>query len=612
MAGSQAGAPALPVASGSAARGTDAAQMAALPINASTGQPRQIAQALIRSMLGLGTSTAKLPPANEPLPAKVSSRPGGAGGPAAPPAGGPSLPDWSPAVAAPLAVAPLPVPGNPLSPAGTTAETAASAVPSDPPWAMAVSGGLDKSLASPLATAAVSEATVPGAVPPPDVPSASLPGLLPGLGKGVPAGEPLGSFRGAAIYAAAIQTAAMSGSAPSRPIGSAPLAFALRLTPHTNSAGGGLPSAVEGKSAVRPVSPPAVSSPVLDQPAAGSGIRTSGAAAQVGSAESPGAGAVPFSTANASGSAFPDSRDPGPLSNPAASPPSGQTADNESLPRSGPASSTANSAANATVLKSPPPGDTAPEDKAPEDSAADGKAQDDNAPAAAAAAVPSNSEASPSGWAGAESPLSGNRSTVTGKPDPAAPVLPAWPVPAPAPESSSPGAAQTPAAGISLRIATPGAAPVDVQMAERGGQVHVAVRTSDPGLESSLRQDLNTLVDSLERSGFRSEVLTPGNAPALTQAAAGSAAGQNASQDASQHSSQNSGRQDAPGQDTNGQNSGKPFQSGAGGSGQRQRQPQQRPPETPWTVSALASSRPISASLATSFSATDSKENPSL
>jgi hypothetical protein len=55
---------------------------------------------------------------------------------------------------------------------------------------------------------------------------------------------------------------------------------------------------------------------------------------------------------------------------------------------------------------------------------------------------------------------------------------------------------------------------VEVQLAERAGQIQVAVRTQDPALETSLRRDLNTLVDSLERSGFRAEAITTGGAAA--------------------------------------------------------------------------------------------------
>jgi hypothetical protein len=70
---------------------------------------------------------------------------------------------------------------------------------------------------------------------------------------------------------------------------------------------------------------------------------------------------------------------------------------------------------------------------------------------------------------------------------------------------------------------------VDVQLTDRAGQIHVAVRTPDPELEMSLRRDLDTLVDSLERSGFRT-VATSGPAES-DSAALGSGAGQEGNPD---------------------------------------------------------------------------------
>ncbi len=77
------------------------------------------------------------------------------------------------------------------------------------------------------------------------------------------------------------------------------------------------------------------------------------------------------------------------------------------------------------------------------------------------------------------------------------------------PEPTPPPAPGQGIQGIAVRIALPDAPPVDVQITDRGGQVQVAVRTPDPGLQSSLRQDLGTLVSSLERSGYRAETFVP-------------------------------------------------------------------------------------------------------
>lgn len=84
------------------------------------------------------------------------------------------------------------------------------------------------------------------------------------------------------------------------------------------------------------------------------------------------------------------------------------------------------------------------------------------------------------------------------------------------PAALSPGA--TPLQEIALRIARPEASPVDVRVIERGGEIHVAVRTPDVGLQTSLRQDLGALANSLERTGYRTETFTPRDAVTRTAA----------------------------------------------------------------------------------------------
>jgi hypothetical protein len=101
------------------------------------------------------------------------------------------------------------------------------------------------------------------------------------------------------------------------------------------------------------------------------------------------------------------------------------------------------------------------------------------------------------------------------------------PPPAPNPQTSAPDTPQTPdsspvqtllqpaevrtgpAQQITVRISTPDQPNVDLHVAQRAGQVQVAVRTGDPGLQVALRDDLGSLVHSLERSGFRAETVTP-------------------------------------------------------------------------------------------------------
>jgi hypothetical protein len=62
---------------------------------------------------------------------------------------------------------------------------------------------------------------------------------------------------------------------------------------------------------------------------------------------------------------------------------------------------------------------------------------------------------------------------------------------------------------ISLRIAQPQASSVDLRVTERAGEIQVFVRTPDPALQTSLRQDLNALTTSLERAGYRADTFVP-------------------------------------------------------------------------------------------------------
>lgn len=111
---------------------------------------------------------------------------------------------------------------------------------------------------------------------------------------------------------------------------------------------------------------------------------------------------------------------------------------------------------------------------------------------------------------------------------------------------------------IEVRISPPQTAPVDLNISQRSGQIQVVVRTADSGLESSLRQDLNTLVRSLEHSGFRAEAFVPVSAASLAAASgsnsqAGSGQGQ---PDSSRHGSSSQG--DRSGRGSGGDSRGNP------------------------------------------------------
>lgn len=65
---------------------------------------------------------------------------------------------------------------------------------------------------------------------------------------------------------------------------------------------------------------------------------------------------------------------------------------------------------------------------------------------------------------------------------------------------------------ISLRLAVAASDKVDVQVAQRGGKVQVAVHTSDQDLAKSLQTNLGELIGRLEEKGFKTEAWTPGGA----------------------------------------------------------------------------------------------------
>ena len=118
---------------------------------------------------------------------------------------------------------------------------------------------------------------------------------------------------------------------------------------------------------------------------------------------------------------------------------------------------------------------------------------------------------------------------------------------APQPRS---GAAQE----ITIRIAQPDASPVDLRVVERSGQVHVDVRTPDAAMQTSLRQDLGTLTNSLQRAGYHTEMFTPSSDLGRTASSA-----QTGNQDDHQDFSKNRGG------------------SGDSSEGRRQQQQQKRP-----------------------------------
>jgi hypothetical protein len=100
-----------------------------------------------------------------------------------------------------------------------------------------------------------------------------------------------------------------------------------------------------------------------------------------------------------------------------------------------------------------------------------------------------------------------------------------------------PGATAPAAHDIKLEL-NGGGERVEVRLTERGGDVHVAVRTPDARLLDAMRQDLPALAAKLEQSGFRADAWQPGAANASERRAVETAAG-NASQDSQERAGQN-------------------------------------------------------------------------
>jgi hypothetical protein len=64
--------------------------------------------------------------------------------------------------------------------------------------------------------------------------------------------------------------------------------------------------------------------------------------------------------------------------------------------------------------------------------------------------------------------------------------------------------------GVSVVVPSdPGTPRVELHLAERRGEIHVAVRTPDPQVRQVLRSELPVLVERLEQSGYRAEVFSP-------------------------------------------------------------------------------------------------------
>lgn len=143
----------------------------------------------------------------------------------------------------------------------------------------------------------------------------------------------------------------------------------------------------------------------------------------------------------------------------------------------------------------------------------------------------------------AEPASDSNSATVSGLSDIAKPVIAATnvipnatgaPVKAAEPVSGTPVPAQilnaqnqTPAAAakeVVVRLQGQSGEAISVRLVDQGGQVQVAVRSSDPATANLLRQDLSSLTNNLDRAGWKPEVLssTPAAASFVRETSQGS------------------------------------------------------------------------------------------
>jgi hypothetical protein len=176
-------------------------------------------------------------------------------------------------------------------------------------------------------------------------------------------------------------------------------------------------------------------------------------------------------------------------------------------------------------------------------------------PARAAAQAAAGAGDSSSGWTTNTASVSADSGTGT----PAAAVRTSPAVdPATQPAATNPLAVtntvQNPTVQeIAVRISLPDSPAVDLHVTERAGEIHVAVRTADVELQTTLRQDLGSLTSSLERAGYHAETFVP-------RAAAGSPMNQREDRQGSQPGF--SGRGGSNGEAGNGKQKGSREQRG--------------------------------------------------
>jgi hypothetical protein len=164
-----------------------------------------------------------------------------------------------------------------------------------------------------------------------------------------------------------------------------------------------------------------------------------------------------------------------------------------------------------------------PEGQTPRDPDNGGKPDSNKRDERAKSGLSANSPAAPAGEPARQEPMMA-AALVSSEPAPQAAwrssgkpsrtEAPAAERPTPATESpnAQEAASKGPVRDITLELGA-GAQKVAVRLAERQGELHVAVRTPDPALNADLRRELPALAERLEQSGFRAETWRPEAAP---------------------------------------------------------------------------------------------------
>jgi hypothetical protein len=89
------------------------------------------------------------------------------------------------------------------------------------------------------------------------------------------------------------------------------------------------------------------------------------------------------------------------------------------------------------------------------------------------------------------------------------------------PPETSPVKSTAPLKELSLQVGNQNQERVEVRMVERGGELHVAVRTGNADLAHGLREGMADLVSRLQETGFRTDTWRPVHAAASVSAASG-------------------------------------------------------------------------------------------